>query len=72
MSQNRKGEPPRSRLMSQSAAASLLGCARGTLVARIASGEIEAELVDDTPVPVRASVEAYHARQLRAEPAVTA
>jgi len=59
-------EISRSRLMSQSAAARLLGMHRQAVIARIASGEIEAELVDETPLPLRASVEAYAARMRNA------
>lgn len=57
---------PTDRLMSQSAAAKLLGMHRGTVLARVAAGEIEAETVDGTPVLVRASVEAYARRLARA------
>lgn len=54
--------------MSQSAAARVLGVHRRTVLARVASGELEAEMVDDTPVIVRASVERYLAT--KREPAV--
>lgn len=57
--------PPRSvgRLMSQSAAARAIGVARGTVLAKVAAGELEAENVDGTPVIVRASVERLLARR---------
>ena len=51
------------RLMHQTEAAKALGMDRQTVLRRAAAGEIETEAVDGTPKVVRASVEAYLARQ---------
>lgn len=51
------------RLIDQLAAAKALGVDRSTVLRRVAAGELEAETVNGTPKIVRASVEAYLARQ---------
>ena len=62
--ENRKAhEPQHERLMSQSNAAKALGTSRPTVVARIAAGELHGETVDGVLKVVRASVDAYLARQ---------
>ena len=55
---NPQSRPP-SRLMSQSAAARALGLSRTAVMARVASGDLTAETVDESLVIVRASVERY-------------
>lgn len=63
MPQRKANTPRQGRLMSQAAAARLLGIHRNTVLRRIAEGELEAEKVDGSAVLVRASVEAYAKRQ---------
>ena len=64
--------PVTDRLMKQAAAARALDMARSTVLGKVAIGELEAEMVDGTPMIVRASVEAYLARQREFTPATAA
>lgn len=53
--------------MSQSAAARALGVARGTVLTRVATGELEGETVDDGRIVIlRASVDRYLAMRKQA------